>query len=334
MKDILKLLSEALDCRSNKRQSHTVPKKSRKSTENPSIKMNPSNRNESSPFKKDINLKKIISSAEASIWEKFKEIQGFCKVGKKSLQRKIKEEKKQQAREEENKAKEEFFELLGIRHTDEDLICPVCLKFIAHSTCLTCGHSYCEQCLEELQMIVPDCLVCGKRIKRNREFGKCRSMDSIIENVLSTMELEEELEDLRRRKINTLNWKMDKDVPFIEVGNRVDIRSPEFIWCVGVIRRIAIRADKRIRVALVHYEGFPNSFDEEIPENSPRLAKHRFFTGREGTLIANLDIPKLIWTQKGTKMITMDGVEVGYDILGNHKNVYAALVDSDESDAY
>ena len=49
-----------------------------------------------------------------------------------------------------------------------------------------------------------------------------------------------------------------------------------------MIRRIIVKGDRRLRGILVHYEGFPNSFDEEIPERSPRFARYMHYTGRNG----------------------------------------------------
>ena len=40
------------------------------------------------------------------------------------------------------------------------------------------------------------------------------------------------------------------------------------------------------------------------------------------------------WTEQGNKLITLAGEELDYDLLGVKEDPYAALVDSDESDAY
>jgi len=59
------------------------------------------------------------------------------------------------------------------------------------------------------------------------------------------------------------------------------------------------------------------------------------YTGRTGNIYSyELDIPKMIWTEQGTKMITLNGEELNYDLLGVKNDIYAAMVDSDESDAY
>ena len=229
----------------------------------------------------------------------------------------------------------ELLDFVELRHTSEDLICPICLKFIAQANCLTCGHTYCEMCINELTLISKDCLVCQKHIKKNREFGRCRNVDSLVENVLSTMNMQEELMDLHKRKHEVLQFQKDRQAAVYEVGRKIDVRGREHVWCVGVIRRIVVKSDRRLRGILVHYEGFPNSFDEEIPERSDRFARYMHYTGRTGNIYSyELDIPKMIWTEQGTKMITLNGEELNYDLLGVKNDIYAAMVDSDESDAY
>ena len=127
---------------------------------------------------------------------------------KKALNSKIKENKSSQESTQfstpDRRVIKELLDFVELRHTSEDLICPICLKFIAHANCLTCGHTYCEMCISELSLISKDCLVCEKPIKKNREFGKCRNVDSLVENVLSTMSMQEELMDLHKRKHEVL----------------------------------------------------------------------------------------------------------------------------------
>lgn len=40
----------------------------------------------------------------------------------------------------------------------------------------------------------------------------------------------------------------------IEVGKKLDIRSHEQIWCVGVIRRISYKQESQLRTLYVHFE--------------------------------------------------------------------------------
>lgn len=78
----------------------------------------------------------------------------------------------------------------------------------------------------------------------------------------------------------------NKTVTKLEVGDLVDIRTPEYVWCEGIVRRVVYKPESGIKVAFIHYMGLPNSFDEEICFSSSRLAKHGFLTSRN-------DIPKL-----------------------------------------
>jgi len=107
---------------------------------------------------------------------------------------------------------------------------------------------------------------------------------------------------------------------------KVDVRSPEYVWTTGIIRKIAWRIDNNTKIALVHYEGFPNIYDEEIWENSARLANYQFFTGRE-------DLPKLRINSKGRKVIMFMGQKLDFNFLEYEKGnePYGQLVDSEYS---
>ena len=239
-------------------------------------------------------------------------------------------------------SKKEALKIVEIKHKHSDLICPICLKFIANAVTTICGHTFCHVCINELLLISPKCLVCNKQIRKKRMYGSCKNLDNLIENMLNTMGDQDELNDYKKRKAETARWIRDKKVGALEVGKKIDIRSPEYIWCVGVIRRIVFKPDTGTKVIYVHYEGLPNAFDEELSEKSSRLAKYRFFTSRKGKFafplnlrfLIFLDIPSLEWSKEGKKVIKINKDELGYDLLGVSSDPYAGLIDSDESGAY
>lgn len=111
------------------------------------------------------------------------------------------------------------------------------------------------------------------------------------------------------------------------MGDLVDVRTPEYVWTEGIVRKLSYKSESGNKLVFIHYTDLPNSFDEEICIQSLRLAKHGFFTSRK-------DIPKLSWTDKGVKSILYDGKELDYDIMGRVLDKYASLIDSDESDYY
>jgi len=42
----------------------------------------------------------------------------------------------------------------------------------------------------------------------------------------------------------------------------------------------------------------------------------------------------MTWINSGSKTITINGKEIGYDLIGGNSDPYAEIVNSDESDAY
>lgn len=123
----------------------------------------------------------------------------------------------------------------------------------------------------------------------------------------------------------------------IEVGQPLDVRSPEHVWCPAIIKRIVYRQELNCKILTVHYvvgtadQGFPSEYDEHIAENSCRLARYRFYTCRDGSL-ASADIPKLTWIETGAKIITYKGQELTYNFLGKFAadEEMKGLIESDE----
>ena len=69
-----------------------------------------------------------------------------------------------------------------------------------------------------------------------------------------------------------------------KVGDRIDARDTDYIWCIGVVRMIVESISKEPILA-IHYEGWNRWYDEFLPLGSPRIAKLGFYTHRD-------DIPK------------------------------------------
>ena len=40
----------------------------------------------------------------------------------------------------------------------------------------------------------------------------------------------------------------------IEVGKKIDVRSPDYVWCVGIIKKIIYKQDKNLKQIIIHYE--------------------------------------------------------------------------------
>jgi hypothetical protein len=65
----------------------------------------------------------------------------------------------------------------------------------------------------------------------------------------------------------------------IKVGEVVDIRDTEYIWCVGTIE-LKIKTMNHLPLLYVHYNGWHRKYDEFIYYNSDRLAPSGTYTSR------------------------------------------------------
>lgn len=63
------------------------------------------------------------------------------------------------------------------------------------------------------------------------------------------------------------------------MGQLVDIRDHDYIWCKGVVK-VIIESAKREPVIGIHYVGFGEKKDEIVSRDSKRLAKAGSYTSR------------------------------------------------------
>lgn len=79
-------------------------------------------------------------------------------------------------------------------------------------------------------------------------------------------------------------------VPKYAVGEHIDVRDTENVWCVGEIKSIV--TIKQEMYAYIHYEGWNSAYNEYIPLGNERLASLGFYTNRG-------DIPRYILNGNG-----------------------------------
>lgn len=76
----------------------------------------------------------------------------------------------------------------------------------------------------------------------------------------------------------------------VEINDKIDIRTIDYVWTVGTIKMIIEQMNKE-PLYVVHKEGFANEWDEIIYRNSPRVAKLGAYTSRN-------DIPSYVIDEK------------------------------------
>ncbi len=165
-------------------------------------------------------------------------------------------------------AREVALEISSVVHKKADLICPICLKFICTATCCACGHAFCTVCIQEYFLLASDCLVCGQKIRGKRNTTLCKNLDNLVEKLLETLDNAEELEDFKLRKLEAKSYIIEKRPQNLEVGQKVDVRSFEYVWCVGVIKKILYKQETRSKVLSIHYE--VRSADPGLPHRVQR----------------------------------------------------------------
>lgn len=176
---------------------------------------------------------------------------------------------------------QKLLSLFGLKRPREDLCqeqcsfeCPICSDSILSCALTSCGHSFCEYCLNQSLIYSSLCPICRKEVSMS-SYIPCKSIDAMVRSNLSKGQkrrYEKRLEKFEQ-------WKEAKKLKNSKVGMKIDALDTENVWCVGLIRLKIDNGDKHPYL-YIHYIGWDKSYDEILPENSYRLAPLGFYTSK------------------------------------------------------
>jgi hypothetical protein len=149
-----------------------------------------------------------------------------------------------------------------------------------------CGHSFCSKCIDEYLIIKKNCFVCNKTIRtaKGTHLLSCFSIDDVIHQLITKSEDSEIKVQWEKQKFEHTTWQLERKLDKAEVGDKVDVRDTDYIWCVGEVKMIIEAANKEPLLA-IHYISWSMYYDEVLPLSSPRIAKLGYYTNRD-------DIPR------------------------------------------
>lgn len=212
-------------------------------------------------------------------------------------------------------------------------ICEICMDLIVSSVTTKCGHSFCEICLFDYLTLFAKCPLCARRLRHSNSFGACKEMDNMIDKMLKESGDEELLTEYRERVQRNKSWNRQRMISEFRVGMSLDVQNKEYIWLVGVVKKMVIRA-KNFKFLIIGYrvgvhanqKGLSSVYDEEIICTSNRLAPRGFFTDRPG-------FPKVVTDALGAHRIKIGEHFVGYNFFKSAKscNDYKQFTNSDSS---
>lgn len=118
-------------------------------------------------------------------------------------------------------------------------------------------------------------------------------LDQLISDFIERFQ-PEETDDHHKRIVACRNWSDSKQykaiyrsLKTIDVGQKLDVRDPNYIWCSATVIRLISKISEPQRYLRITYDGFDHSYDEDVHPMSPRVAIHGFFTSRT-------DIPRYL----------------------------------------
>jgi hypothetical protein len=168
----------------------------------------------------------------------------------------------------------------------KSFICPLCFRFIYKCQITVCGHSFCTKCIDEYLIIKKNCFVCDQTIRtaKGSSLLSCFLIDEVVSELISKSGDSDVMAQWETQKCEFTTWQLKKKIDKIDIGEKLDVRDTDYIWCTGEVRMI-VESINREPILAIHYEGWNMWYDEFLPITSPRLARLGFYTQRD-------DIPK------------------------------------------
>ena len=129
------------------------------------------------------------------------------------------------------------------------------MDYIVSCRTAICGHSFCEECINESLIRKKECPNCRKDI-RKWVLSKSEIIDSAVKLMVESKRDNGDDEDLKRyqeRNKNHDKWLLKHSVDNVKPGDKIDALDTEYIWCKAVVE-LKIQAKGRQPLLFLHYE--------------------------------------------------------------------------------
>lgn len=240
----------------------------------------------------------------------------------------IEEKKGDVTEEENNKSRQERNKLCGrkraksFRNKEElesslkDFTCTIWMDYMVGAKKLHWGHCFCDQWISFWFLREKFCPICKERVRDDKN-TECNLIDFAVENILirgspDFDSLKDDLKNWQNRRSQHLEWKNSHRLVNISIGDKIDVRDTEYIWCTGSVERILKSRYNWADLYFIHYEGWSRCYDEYIPADSDRIAPHGFYTSRN-------DIPKYTRHEGPDERVYGNVVEGGNESPRNNR---------------
>jgi hypothetical protein len=107
-------------------------------------------------------------------------------------------------------------------------------------------------------------------------------IDKIVKMIIESKKYNGEVDEYEKYKEKLearVEWIDKSQIEDVKVGEKVDVRDTEHIWCVGLVE-LKISTLKRPPLLYIHYEGWNRKYDEYLYLTSKRLAPYGIYTKR------------------------------------------------------
>lgn len=245
-----------------------------------------------------------------------------------SIGKEVEDTKGDVTEEELKKSREETNQIWGMKRTRsirnkeefesslKDFSCTICMDYMIGAKKLQWGHCFWDQCISFWFLREKFCPICKEKVRDEKNI-EWSLIDFTVEHILTRASKNDStmLEDLKswqKRRMQYFKWKRSHWVKTIKIGEKVDVRDTEYIWCSGNVEKILKSKYNCADLYYIHYDGWSRWYDEYIPADSDRLAPKDFYTSRN-------DIPKYTRHEGPDERVYGNVVEGGNDAANQNR---------------
>ena len=164
----------------------------------------------------------------------------------------------------------------------ELLNCSICYSLFQNPQVTKCGHIFCDRCLFESNMYNSNCSLC-KNHTSLCDSSKLLVFDNLKKHVIEICS-ETEKNELKNHESSRKDWLQQRYIKNFEIGQKIEVLELPDIWNPATVLEKIVSKNGKLLVK-IHFDGWPDNYDEIILTNSRRLVPKDFALSNHGLII-------------------------------------------------
>lgn len=177
------------------------------------------------------------------------------------------------------------------------LECSICLNSMMKPVVTLCGHFFCEKCFFESMMYQSICSICRTKTSILNGFA-CKLIEHLIVEYIKNLNTTID-ESVKQRADEYNQWRDQRYVFTIEVGQKLDVLDAPDVWCKATVLKVFLHETGKQKI-LIHYDGWHSKFDEVLFLGSKKISPEDFVLSNKSTFNRSQKI-STVWGQQSQR---------------------------------